>query len=97
MNAAFIEPGSPWQNGKGESFNGKFRDECLRMEVFGNRREAAVIAESWRKYYNTGRPRSSLKYQTPEEYRRGWETELALLEEKPMEKLAIEMAQGLGA
>ncbi|MBA2620977.1 MAG: transposase family protein [Acidobacteria bacterium] len=36
IKAAYIEPGSPWQNGKGESFNGKFRDECLRMEIFGN-------------------------------------------------------------
>jgi len=36
----FIEPGKPWQNGKGESFNGKFRDECLRMEIFGNWHEA---------------------------------------------------------
>ncbi len=97
VRTAFIEPGSPWQNGKGESFNGKFRDECLRMEAFGNRREAAVIAESWRKYYNTERPHSSLKYRTPEEYRQAWETEQALLEEKPMEKLAIEMAQSLGA
>jgi len=40
-----IEPGSPWQNGKGESFNGKFRDECVRMEIFGNWREAKVVAE----------------------------------------------------
>ena len=96
VNAAYIEPGSPWQNGKGESFNGKFRDECLRMEVLGNRREAAVIAESWRKYYNMERPHSSLKYRTPEEFRRGWETEQALLEEKTTEKLANAMAQGLG-
>ena len=63
VKTAFIEPGSPWQNGKGESFNGRFRDECLRMEVFGNWREAAVIAETWRKYYNRERPHSSLNYQ----------------------------------
>ena len=79
VKTAFIKPGSPWQNGKGESFNGRFRDEYLRMEAFGNRREAAVVAESWRKYYNTQRPHSSLGYRTPEEYRRGWETEQALL------------------
>ena len=97
VRTAFIEPGSPWQNGTGESFNGKFRDECLRMEAFGNRREAAVIAESWRKYYNTQRPHSSLKYRTPEEFRRGWETEQALLKEKSHQKLANEMAQSLGA
>jgi putative transposase len=67
------------------------------MEAFGNRREAAVIAESWRKYYNTERPHSSLNYQTPEEFRQQWEAGQALLEEKTVEKLAIEMAQGLGA
>lgn len=97
VEAAFIEPGSPWQNGKGESFNGKFRDECLRMEEFGNRREAAVIAENWRKYYNTQRPHSSLKYRTPEEFRRRWETEQTLLKEESTEKLANGMAQSLGA
>ena len=45
IKTAYIKPGSPWQNGKGESFNGKFRDECLRMEIFGNWREAEVVAE----------------------------------------------------
>lgn len=97
IKAAYIEAGSPWQNGKGESFNGKFRDECLRMEVFGNRLEAEVIAESWRKFYNQERPHSSLDYQTPEEFRRSWEKEQALLDEETEEKLAIAMAQGLGA
>lgn len=96
IQTAYIEPGSPWQNGKGESFNGRFRDECLRMEIFGNWREAAVIAECWRKYYNEKRPHSSLSYQTPEEYRQRWETEQALSQEKSKEKLAIEMAQTLG-
>jgi putative transposase len=52
IKAAYIEPGSPWQNGKGESFNGKFRDECLRMEIFGNWNEAVVISEKWRRFYN---------------------------------------------
>ena len=73
IKAAYIEPGSPWQNGKGESFNGKFRDECLRMEIFGNVKEAEVIAEQWRKYYNGERPHSSLGYQTPNEFRRDWQ------------------------
>jgi putative transposase len=73
IKAAYIEPGSPWQNGKGESFNGKFRDECLRMEIFGNWREAAVIAEQWRKFYNGERPHSRLDYQTPDEFKQDWE------------------------
>lgn len=97
VKTAFIEPGRPWQNGKGESFNSRFRDECLRMELFGNRREAVVIAESWRKYYNRERPHSSLNYRTPEEFRREWEKEQAFLSKKSEEKLAIEMAQCLGA
>ncbi len=97
IKAAYIEPGRPWQNGKGESFNGRLRDECLRREIFGNRSEASVIAESWRKFYNTERPHSSLKYRTPEECRRTWETAQSLLEEKSTEKLAIQMAQGLGS
>jgi len=60
----FIEPGKPWQNGKGESFNGKLRDECLSREWFSSVREAQVIIESWRKFYNTERPHSSLGYLT---------------------------------
>ena len=53
VKTEYIEPGSPCQNGKGESFNGKFRDECLQMEIFSNWREAAVIVEQWRNFYNT--------------------------------------------
>ena len=97
IKAAYIEPGSPWQNGKGESFNGKFRDECLRMEIFGNWREAEVIAEQWRKFYNTERPHSSLGYQTPQEFKRDWEKQQRLLRNETRKKLAISMAQGLGA
>lgn len=97
IKAAYIEPGSPWQNGKGESFNGKFRDECLRMEIFGNLKEAEVIAEQWRKFYNSERPHSSLSYQTPEEFRQDWEKRQKLLKTKLREKLASPMAQGLGA
>ncbi len=97
VEAAFIEPGSPWQNGKGESFNGKFRDECLWMEIFGNWREAIVVAEQWRKFYNEQRPHSSLKYRTPKEFRRDWEIEQTLLQKTTTERLAIEMAQSLGA
>ncbi len=97
IKAAYIEPGSPWQNGKGESFNGKFRDECLRMEIFGNWREAKVIAEQWRKFYNTERPHSSLGYQTPNEFRRDWEKRQRLLKTPTSKNLAIAMAQGLGS
>jgi putative transposase len=53
----FIEPGKPWQNAFNESFNGKFRDECLSVEWFRNRREARVVIEQWRREYNTERPR----------------------------------------
>jgi putative transposase len=47
-----IEPGKPWQNGVTESFNGKFRDECLSLEWFRWRAEAKVIIEAWRRHYN---------------------------------------------
>jgi len=97
IKAAYIEPGSPWQNGKGESFNGKFRDECLRMEIFGNWREAVVISEQWRKFYNAERPHSSLSYQTPIEFKRDWEKRQRLLKTETRKNLAISMAQGLGA
>ena len=62
---SLIEPGKPWQNGFNESFNGKFRDECLSVEWFRNRREACVIIEQWRREYNTERPHSSLGYVPP--------------------------------
>lgn len=65
----FIEPGKPWQNGKGESFNGKLRDECLSREWFSSVKEAQVIIESWRKFYNEERPHSSLEYLTPLEFK----------------------------
>jgi len=97
IKAAYIEPGSPWQNGKGESFNGKFRDECLRLEIFGNWREAEIVSEQWRKFYNAERPHSSLGYQTPNEFKRDWEKRQRLLKNEPKEKLAIPVAQGLGA
>jgi len=97
IEAAYIEPGSPWQNGKGESFNGKFRDECLRMEMFGNWREAVVVSEKWRKYYNAERPHSSLYYQTPNECRLDWEKRQRLLKSETMKKLASPVAQGLGS
>ena len=62
---AYIEPGSPWENGYVESFNGKFRDELLACEVFHTRAEAKVLIEQWRAHYNTARPHSSLGYRPP--------------------------------
>jgi putative transposase len=62
---ALIDPGKPWQNGTAESFNGKFRDECLSLEWFRSRAEAKVVIESWRRHYNEVRPHSSLGYLTP--------------------------------
>ena len=52
IGTALIEPGKPWQNGVTESFNGKFRDECLSLEWFRSRAEAKVIVEAWRRHYN---------------------------------------------
>ena len=70
---AFITPGKPWQNGFNESFNGKFRDECLSVEWFRNRREAQVVIEQWRREYNTERPHSSLGNVPPLEFLRQYE------------------------
>ncbi len=64
-----IDPGKPWQNGTAESFNGKFRDECLSMEWFRSRAEAKAVIEGWRRHYNTVRPHSSLGNMTPTAYR----------------------------
>jgi putative transposase len=67
----FIEPGKPVQNALIESFNGKFRDECLNQNWFAGLREARRIIEDWRVDYNTVRPHSALDYRTPEEFARG--------------------------
>lgn len=68
---AYIEPGKPWQNGTEESFNGKFRDECLNMEWFSNRTQARILIEQFRRHYNEARPHSSLAYKTPAEFAAG--------------------------
>lgn len=65
VNTLFIEPGSPWENGYIESFNGKLRDELLNGEIFDTILEARVVTETWRKQYNTIRPHSSLGYRSP--------------------------------
>jgi len=62
VKTLFIEPGSPWENGYIESFNGKLRDELLNRETFYTLIEAKVLTEQWRKEYNQVRPHSSLNY-----------------------------------
>lgn len=74
----FIEPGKPWQNGKCESFNGKLRDECLSREWFSSVKEAQVVIEHWRNFYNTKRPHSSLGYLTPLEFKSKMENNQSL-------------------
>jgi putative transposase len=68
IETALIDPGKPWQNGANESFNGKFRDECLAMQWFKNRIDAKILIEDWRRAFNAIRPHSSLKYLTPAEF-----------------------------
>lgn len=69
IGTALIDPRKPWQNGTDESFNGRFRDECLSIEWFRSRDEARVVIEAWRHHYNDVRPHSSLNYLTPSELR----------------------------
>ena len=76
VKAIYIKPGSPWENGHIESFHDKFRDECLNREIFGSLLEAKVLVEQWRIDYNTNRPHSSLRYQTPQEVADRWQTAL---------------------
>ena len=65
VGTLFIQPGSPWENGYNESFNGKLRDELLDRELFYNLKEAQVLIERWRQHYNQVRPHSSLGYRPP--------------------------------
>ena len=69
IDTAHIDPGKPWQNGSNESFNGKFRDECLSMEWFRNRIDAKIVIEQFRRQYNEVRPHSSLGQLTPAEFK----------------------------
>jgi len=69
---AYIEPGSPWENGYCESFNSKLQDEFLNGEIFYSMKEIRVLADRWRVHYNTVRPHSSLGYR--HQHRRpGWQ------------------------
>ena len=65
VKTLYIEPGSPWENGYNESFNGRLRDECLNGESFYTLKEAQVILEQWRHHYNHIRPHTSLGYRPP--------------------------------
>ena len=65
VKTLYIEPGSPWENGYNESFNGKLRDELLNGEIFYTLKEAEVLIEQWRNHYNTVRPHSALGYRAP--------------------------------
>ena len=65
VKTLYIEPGSPWENGYIESFNGKLRDELLHVELFTTLFEAQVLIENWRKDYNQTRPHSALGYRPP--------------------------------
>ena len=75
----FIEPGSPWENGYNESFNGKLRDELLNREIFYTLEEAKVLIEEWRKQYNTIRPHSSLGYRPPAPKTLAWSPALTCI------------------
>ncbi len=68
VGTLFVEPGAPWQNGYVESFNSRFRDEFLNMEIFNNIKEAQTLAAKWRKAYNEERPHSALNYMTPAQF-----------------------------
>jgi putative transposase len=70
IETLYIEPGAPWENGYGESFNSKLRDELLEREEFTSLLEAKVLAAAWQREYNHERPHSSLGYQTPAEFGR---------------------------
>ena len=65
VQTLFIEPGSPWENGYVESFNGTLRDELLDREIFYTLPEAQILIERWRRQYNTVRPHSALGYRPP--------------------------------
>ena len=64
-DTAFIEPGSPWENGYCESFNARLRDELLNGEIFYSIKEAQIVIEQWRQHYNTIRPHDALGWRPP--------------------------------
>ncbi len=72
VEARHIDPGSPWQNGRNERFNGSLRDECLNLETFHNRDHARALIKLHGRHYNERRPHSSLGYLTPREFAERW-------------------------
>lgn len=68
VEALYIEPGSPWENGYAESFHSRLRDEFLALEVFENLPVARLLTSAWKQDYNHQRPHSSLGYRTPAEF-----------------------------
>ena len=72
VTTAYIEPGKPWQNGVGESFNSRLRDECLNMELFYGLSDARVTIGNYRRYYNEERLHGSLGYVPPLEFKQRW-------------------------
>ena len=76
--SVFIETGAPWQNAYVESSNGKLRDKLVAIEVFHTQLEAKVMAEHYRRHYNTYRPHSSLSYRTPNEFTLDWNNNFRL-------------------
>jgi putative transposase len=72
VEARHIEPGSPWQNGRNERFNGSLRDECLNLETFHNRDHARALIKLYGRHYNERRPHSGLGYLTPQEFAGKW-------------------------
>ena len=83
---AYIEPGSPRENGYGESFNARFRDELLDREIFTSLREAQILIEAWRRHYNTARPHGALGYRPP-----------ARLGRRTRSTLTLRLDQSIGA
>jgi len=78
VGPVYIKPGSPWQNGFTESFNGKLRDECLNREWFTDLIEARHIIERWRCFYNDQRPHSAIGYRPPSQARAQWQSQATL-------------------
>ena len=72
VEARHIDPGSPWQNGRNERFNGSLRDECLNLETFHNRDHARALIKLFGRHYDERRPHSSLGYLTPREFAERW-------------------------
>src|SRR5215467_849789 len=97
IGTALIEPGKPWQNGVAESFNGKFRDECLSLEWFRSTAEAKVIVEEWRRHFNEVRPHSSLGYLTPAEFAATLKAQEALATKGEGSRLKLSVDRRIGA